>query len=187
MACVTAYEPHINPTNTQIAVSEGNNYLTEIQIDDGKWTREQTQILINTWKDNKHILLNSSSSSSEQFKVWKDILKEVNNLSPPKSLQQCKKKFRNIRYICKTAMNNNKKIGSKKHYPMFYVDFVDIISEYQQSRNNFSFRDLNFKVETLHEKRHDDWAVEYSHTDESTCTPMKLYLLEKNVEVLLYP
>lgn len=186
--CVTTYEHTSLPSNISNSnnnsnsnsnnnnnnmnppvTSEGNTYLTEIQIDDGKWTREQTQILINTWKENKHILLNSSSSSSEQFKVWKDILKEVNKLSPPKSLQQCKKKFRNIRYICKTAMNNNKQIGSKKHYPMFYSDFVDIISEYEQSRNNFS--DLNFKIEMMNESSHDEWSVEYAPHGDGTYSP----------------
>ena len=107
-------------------------YFSEIKIDDGKWTRDQTQILIDTWKLHKDVLLNSASSLSEHFRVWKVIASEVNKLSPPKSLQQCKKKFRNIRYICKTAMNNNKQPGAKKHYPMFYTEFVKILSESQK-------------------------------------------------------
>lgn len=117
---------------SQLDVNNDPSYFNEIKIDDGKWTREQTQILIDTWKKHKDVLLNTASSLSEHFRIWKVIAGEVNKLSPPKSLQQCKKKFRNIRYICKTAMNNNKQPGTKKHYPMFYTEFVKILSESQR-------------------------------------------------------
>ncbi|XP_065646945.1 uncharacterized protein LOC136076935 [Hydra vulgaris] len=109
--------------------SETPAYYNNLQIDDGKWTREQTQVLIETWKKQKSILLNAASSSAEHFKVWKMIAIEVNKYQPPKTLQQCKKKFRNIRYICKTAITNNSDSGNKKHFPLFYTDFVEIISE----------------------------------------------------------
>ena len=116
--------------------SEAPAYYNSLQFDDGKWTREQTQILIDMWKKQKSILLNAASSSAEHFKVWKMIAGEVNKYQPPKTLQQCKKKFRNIRYICKTAMTNNSESGAKKHFPLFYTDFVEIIGESERVKGN---------------------------------------------------
>ncbi|XP_066922907.1 uncharacterized protein [Clytia hemisphaerica] len=126
--------------------SSNNNYFSEIQMDDGKWTRHQTQILIDTWKEHKDILLSTGSSSAEHFRVWKLIATEVNKFAPPKSLQQCKKKFRNIRYICKMAMNNNKQEGGKKHYPMFYSDFLEIISESERIKEGVKIESPNVEV-----------------------------------------
>lgn len=149
-------------TNPSISSSQGSSesatYYNEIQMDDGKWTREQTQVLIDTWKTHKYTLLSTASSSAEHFKVWKLIANEVNKLSPPKSLQQCKKKFRNIRYICKTAMNNNKQSGTKKHYPMFYSDFVEIISE--SERNKEGIRGDMPSVEILRDGSMDDSSID---------------------------
>ena len=134
--------------------NNNNNYFSEIQMDDGKWTRHQTQILIDTWKEHKDILLSTASSSAEHFRVWKLIATEVNKFAPPKSLQQCKKKFRNIRYICKMAMNNNKQEGGKKHYPMFYSDFLEIIAESERIKEGVKAESSN--VEILNDSSKDD-------------------------------
>lgn len=123
-------------------------------MDDGKWTRHQTQILIDTWKEHKDILLSTASSSAEHFRVWKLIATEVNKFAPPKSLQQCKKKFRNIRYICKMAMNNNKQEGGKKHYPMFYSDFLEIIAESERIKEGVKTESPN--VEILNDSSKED-------------------------------
>ena len=48
---------------------------------------------------------------------------------------------------------------------MFYSDFVDIITEYEQSRNNFSFSEINFKMEMANENSHDEWTVEYNNNN----------------------
>jgi len=146
--------------NTATMINSENNYW-EIQIDDGKWTRDQTQVLINTWKQYKHVLLNSTSSSSENFKIWKVIATEVNKYSPPKSLQQCKKKFRNIRYICKTAIQNNQQNSSKKHYPLFYNDFVEILAEGERMKN--CIKDDTPNVEIIHEQHHNEMSLDYTH------------------------
>ena len=136
-------------------MSTSDSNMWEIQIDDGKWTREQTQILINTWKEYKHVLLNSNSSSSENFKIWRIISCEVNKVAPPKTLQQCKKKFRNMRYICKTAIQNNQQCNAKKHYPLFYDDFVEILTEAEIMKNSFKEEDSTTMI-------HEDHSAESS-------------------------
>jgi len=144
--------------------STNNNYFSEIQMDDGKWTRHQTQILIDTWKEHKDILLSTASSSAEHFRVWKLIATEVNKFAPPKSLQQCKKKFRNIRYICKMAMNNNKQEGGKKHYPMFYTDFLEIIAESERIKEGIKTESPNVEVLNDSSKDGDLYSTNYNNT-----------------------
>ena len=89
-----------------------------------RWTTEQTNVLVKTWKENFDLL-----ESSRQYSAWLKIKTAVDAAGPAKTMKQCKDKIRNLKDGYKSAKLNNKQTGTSPIYAPFYDDFDEILGD----------------------------------------------------------
>ena len=84
------------------------------------WTKEQSAILVNMWKD-----LFREIETFKQPSAWLKMKQEIDKKGLSKSVTQIKSKLRNMAY--KKAKDNNSQTGTSPIYPPFYNDFEEML------------------------------------------------------------
>ena len=87
-----------------------------------RWTKEQTAVLINSWKDYFKII-----ESAGSYRAWLKIKVAVDNAGPAKSIKQCKDKVRNLKDAYKQAKDNNKRSGAALQTSTFFEEFDEVL------------------------------------------------------------
>ena len=87
-----------------------------------RWTAAETDALVFSWRES-FVDLESHKNPA----VWKRILEAVNEKGNKRTLDQIKKKLRNLRDRYKDAKDKNKKSGSGKNLPKYYDIFDEVL------------------------------------------------------------
>ena len=86
------------------------------------WTKEQSAILVNIWKD-----LFQEIETFKQPSAWQKMKQEIDKKGLSKSVTQIKGKLRNMKDAYKKAKDNNSQTGTSPIYPPFYNDFEEML------------------------------------------------------------
>ena len=87
------------------------------------WTKEQSAILVNMWKD-----LFQEIETFKQPSAWLKMKTEIDRKGLSKSVTQIKSKLRNMKDAYKKEKDNNSKTGTSSMYPPFYNDFGEMLA-----------------------------------------------------------
>ncbi|XP_065065190.1 uncharacterized protein LOC135691266 [Rhopilema esculentum] len=94
-----------------------------------KWSRAQTDTLVNSWKDEFDELENNRNPLA-----WKRILRDINRKGGKKSMDQLKKKLRNLKDRFKEAKKRSKSSRGRRHFPKYYDIFNDLLGAREDAR-----------------------------------------------------
>ena len=86
------------------------------------WTKEQSTVLVNIWKD-----LFQEIETFKQPSAWLKMKQEIDKKGLSKSVTQIKSKLRNMKNAYKKAKDNNSQTGTSAIYPPFYNDFEEML------------------------------------------------------------
>ena len=87
-----------------------------------KWTKEETDALVNAWRD-AFVELESHKDPV----AWKCIQESVNAKGGGKTLDQIKKKLSNLKDRYKEAKEKNKRSGESQNTPKYYDVFGNVL------------------------------------------------------------
>ena len=88
------------------------------------WSKEQTAILVNTWKS-----LYKEIETFKQASAWVKVKEAVDKGGPPKSVGQVRKKLTGLKDAYKKAKYNNKQTGVSPLYSSHYHDFDEVLRD----------------------------------------------------------
>ena len=88
----------------------------------GKWSTAQTDALVYAWRD-CFVDLESHKNPA----AWRTILQNVNETGSKKSMDQVKKKLRNLKDRYKEAKEKNKKSGGARNLPKYFAVFDEVL------------------------------------------------------------
>ena len=94
-----------------------------------KWSRAQTDTLVNSWKEEFDELENNRNPLA-----WKRILRDINYKGGKKSMDQLKKKLRNLKDRFKEAKKRSKSSRGRRHFPKYYDIFNDLLGAREDAR-----------------------------------------------------
>ena len=97
----------------------------------GKWSTAQTGAHANACKD-----CFADLESRKNPAAWRTILQNVNETGGKKSIDQAKKKLRNLKDRYKEAKENSKKSGGARNFPKYYAVFHEVLGTRRQVRLN---------------------------------------------------
>ena len=86
------------------------------------WTKEQSAVLVNMWKD-----LFQEIETFKQPSAWLKMKQEIDKKGLSKSVTQIKSKLRNMKDAYKKAKDNDSQTGTSPIYPPFYNDFEEML------------------------------------------------------------
>ena len=87
------------------------------------WTKEQSVILVNMWKD-----LFLEIKTFKQPSAWLKMKTEIDKKGLSKSITQIKSKLRNMKDAYEKSKDNNSKTVTSPIYPPFYNDFEEMLA-----------------------------------------------------------
>ena len=106
--------------------SPPTNHTFEAQksIDNNRWTKSQTDVLVAEWKDMYDALKSSNSRN-----IWSEICSVVNDVDDGahKTVNQCKEKIRNMTTAYRKARDHNDKTGNTPKFSKYYDDFDAVL------------------------------------------------------------
>lgn len=116
-------QPNVATQESLRSRSEGTQERDE-DPEKGKnrWTTAETDALVFSWRESFVDL-----ESHKNPVAWKRILEAVNKKGKKRTLDQVKKKLRNLRDRYKDAKDKNKKSGSGKNLPKYYDIFDEVL------------------------------------------------------------
>ena len=86
------------------------------------WSAAQTDALINSWRECFVEL-----ESHKNAEAWRRILSAVNKKGSNKTMEQAKKKLRNLKDRYKEAKEKSKKSGEARNLPKYFDIFDDVL------------------------------------------------------------
>ena len=93
-----------------------------------KWSKAQTSILVNEWKERINEL--ESAQATETWRTtetWHRIVRAVCDVGTPRTAKQCKDEIRNLKSAYKTAKTNNNKTGRPRQTSPYYDSFDKVL------------------------------------------------------------
>ena len=87
------------------------------------WSKEQSAILVKTWKD-----LFQEIVTLKQPSAWLKMKQEIDKKGLSKSVTQIKSKLRNMKDAYRKAKDNNSQTGTAPIYPPFYNNFQEMLA-----------------------------------------------------------